>query len=82
MWANQARSIRSAGSFPATRPKAASATERRWYEPGCSGAWEITEEALVGPDGARLERINGHLAYWFGWFTFFPKTLVYGVENE
>jgi len=38
----------------------------------------VTEEALVGPNGERVERLGGHLAYWFGWFTFFPETLVYG----
>jgi hypothetical protein len=41
--------------------------------------WFVTEGALVGPDGNQYPRINGHLAYWFGWFSFFPKTLVYGV---
>ena len=40
--------------------------------------WRISEEALIGNDGARLERIGGHLAYWFGWFGFYPDTLVYG----
>ena len=40
--------------------------------------WEVTEDALVSPNGERVERIGGHLAYWFGWFTFFPETLVYG----
>jgi hypothetical protein len=39
--------------------------------------WQITEAALVGPKGERLPRINGHLAYWFGWYAFFPKTLLY-----
>jgi len=39
--------------------------------------WDVTEEALVGPNGERVERLGGHLAYWFGWFTFFPETLVY-----
>jgi hypothetical protein len=42
------------------------------------GAWQITEQALVGPQGSRLERLNGHLAYWFGWYAFFPRTEVYG----
>ena len=42
------------------------------------GTWQISEEALIGADGARLERIGGHLAYWFGWFGFYPDTLVYG----
>lgn len=41
--------------------------------------WRVTEEALVGPIGERAPRINGHLAYWFGWFAFFPNTLVYGL---
>lgn len=39
--------------------------------------WQVTEEALVGPEGERAPRINGHLAYWFGWYSFFPKTLIY-----
>jgi len=43
--------------------------------------WEITEEALVGPDGERLDRISGHLAYWFGWNAFFPRTILYEAEN-
>jgi hypothetical protein len=44
-----------------------------------SGAeWHVTEEVLRGPTGEQLPRINGHLAYWFGWFAFFPHTLVYG----
>ena len=37
--------------------------------------WRITEEALIGNDGARLERIGERLAFWFG---FYPDTLVYG----
>jgi hypothetical protein len=41
--------------------------------------WEITEEALLGPAGERLERLPGHLAYWFGWFAFHPLTEVYSA---
>ena len=41
-------------------------------------SWRLTEEALIGPDGEHLKRISGHLAYWFGWYAFFPNTLVYG----
>lgn len=40
--------------------------------------WMVTEEALIGPNGEKAPRLNGHLAYWFGWFAFFPNTLVYG----
>jgi hypothetical protein len=29
--------------------------------------WRIEEDALVGPDGARLARLPGHVAYWFAW---------------
>ena len=41
-------------------------------------SWQITEEALVTENGERLNRIGGHLAFWFGWFGFYPNTLVYG----
>ena len=44
--------------------------------------WQVTEEALLGPDGKSAPRVNGHLAYWFGWFSFFPNTLVYGEDEE
>ncbi|MAT97655.1 MAG: hypothetical protein CL608_10970 [Anaerolineaceae bacterium] len=40
-------------------------------------AWQVTEEALVGPDGETLARVNGHLAYWFGWYAFYPETELY-----
>ena len=39
--------------------------------------WKVTEEALLGPDGETAPRINGHLAYWFGWYAFFPETELY-----
>jgi hypothetical protein len=39
--------------------------------------WQVTEEALVGPDGEMAPRINGHLAYWYGWYAFFPDTELY-----
>ena len=39
--------------------------------------WQVTEEALIGPGGERLERLDGHLAYWFGWFAFYPRTELY-----
>lgn len=41
------------------------------------GIWQITEEALIGPNNETLPRISGHLAYWFGWFAFYPETLLY-----
>ena len=30
-------------------------------------SWQIEEDALMGPGGARLERLPGHIAYWFAW---------------
>jgi len=41
-------------------------------------AWTVTEDALLGPDGEMLARLPGHLAYWFGWFSFYPRTQLYG----
>lgn len=45
-------------------------------------AWQLTEEALVSETGEALARLPGHMAYWFGWFSFYPRTEVYGVEGE
>ena len=42
--------------------------------------WQIAEDALIAEDGERLARIGGHLAFWFGWFGFYPDTLLYGVD--
>jgi hypothetical protein len=43
--------------------------------------WHITEEALVNQiNNTRLLRLPGHLAYWFGWYAFFPQTRVWGKE--
>ena len=42
--------------------------------------WRVTEDALIGPGGKRLPRLAGHLAYWFGWFAFFPTTELYGGD--
>ena len=39
--------------------------------------WAVTEDALVSPDGETLGRLGGHLAFWFGWYGFYPDTLVY-----
>jgi hypothetical protein len=36
--------------------------------------WQVREEALEGPDGARAERVTGMLSYWFGWTAFVPRT--------
>lgn len=40
-------------------------------------AWKLTEDALISPGGDRLQRLPGHLAFWFGWFSFYPATKLY-----
>jgi hypothetical protein len=46
---------------------------------GPGGAWRITEAALVGPNGEKLARIAGHVAYWFAWQNYFgPTAELYG----
>ncbi|WP_282608991.1 DUF3179 domain-containing protein [Pelagibius sp. Alg239-R121] len=34
---------------------------------GPGGQWKIGENRIVGPDGTRLPRVAGHVAYWFAW---------------
>ncbi|WP_299651170.1 DUF3179 domain-containing protein [uncultured Tateyamaria sp.] len=29
--------------------------------------WRVTEDALIGPDGATMPRVAGHISYWFAW---------------
>ena len=38
--------------------------------------WRVEEAALVGPDGTQLDRLPGHVAYWFAWDGYM------GVESE
>ena len=37
-------------------------------------AWTVEEDALTGPEGARLERLPAHRAFWFGWYAQYPET--------
>ena len=40
--------------------------------------WRLTEQALTGPDGAVLNRLPAHRAFWFGWYAAYSKTrLIY-----
>ena len=45
-------------------------------------SWQLTEGVVVGPEGEKLPRLPGHMAYWFGWYSFFPQTAVYGLEGD
>jgi hypothetical protein len=40
--------------------------------------WQVTESSLVSEDGLELPRLPGHMAYWFGWYSFYPHTFIYG----
>ena len=45
------------------------------------GAWRVTPANLIGPQGQKLARIAGHLAYWFAWAGYFgPKTVLYRAK--
>ena len=43
------------------------------------GRWRMEEGALVriGGSDERLKRLPSHMAYWFGWYSFYPDTYVY-----
>jgi hypothetical protein len=43
---------------------------------GPGGLWQVTEAALLGPEGARLARVPGHISYWFAWDSYL------GVKSE
>ena len=42
-------------------------------------SWKITEDALIGPGEARLERLPGHVAYWFAWAGYMGEDAVLGA---
>ena len=44
--------------------------------------WQIEENALIGPDGARLPRLPGHIAYWFAWQGFIPDAPLAGSDGN
>ena len=67
------------------------AGDGRLFKPGAKpdtvldevgGVWRVTEEALIGPDGEMAPRLPGHLAYWFGWYAFFPQTEVWSGSRD
>jgi hypothetical protein len=53
-------------------------TARQRLHASDGSEWLITEAALVhAASGAQLPRLPGHQAYWFGWTSFYPDTLLY-----
>ncbi len=57
-------------SFTATEDK-------NWLLDESNQRWQVTEDALISASGQQLSRLAGHLAFWFGWYSFNPDTLVY-----
>lgn len=50
---------------------------------GPEGLWDIQENALVGPDGTRLNRVPGHISYWFAWDGYLGiQSQLYTPENN
>lgn len=46
--------------------------------------WTVGEESLTprqpAPGLAPLARLPGHQAFWFGWYSFFPRSELYGAS--
>ncbi|HSG40467.1 MAG TPA: DUF3179 domain-containing protein, partial [Thermoanaerobaculia bacterium] len=40
--------------------------------------WSVEESSLVAEGEPSLERLPGHQAFWFGWYSFFPRSELYG----
>ncbi len=51
---------------------------RDMLKDGNGNMWRIRDAALVETQtGRKYPRYPGHLAYWFGWYAFYPETLLY-----
>ncbi|HKI02357.1 MAG TPA: DUF3179 domain-containing protein [Thermoanaerobaculia bacterium] len=48
---------------------------RRWS----AGEDSLTPQA-ADPEAPPLARLPGHQAFWFGWYSFFPRSELYGAE--
>ncbi|MDX2000027.1 MAG: DUF3179 domain-containing protein [Thermoanaerobaculia bacterium] len=46
--------------------------------------WRLGEDALAPEDaaGTPLARLPGHVAFWFGWYGFYPETEVFVSREE
>ena len=38
--------------------------------------WEVSETALIGPQGQHLTRLPAHEVFWFAWINVFPTTRI------
>lgn len=77
-------------SYQAGAEVRAFARESHRFEPAGAGVvedergrrWRVTESALLGPGGERAPRLGGHLAYAFGWLSYFPQSEVFGSSRR
>ena len=44
--------------------------------------WSVEENSLVAEGDSPLERLPGHQAFWFGWYSFFPRSELYGGPSR
>jgi len=44
--------------------------------------WQVEEDALHGPNGERLTRLPGHLAYWFAWHNYLGPDTLYEAARK
>ena len=54
------------------------ATPETMFPVGKKNVVLVTTGEPLQLTGQSYPRLSGHLAYWFGWFAFFPPTSVYG----
>ena len=47
-----------------------------------SRAWRVAEDALIGPDGERRERVPGVQAFWNAWYAYNQDTQLHAPEAE
>ena len=37
-------------------------------------SWKVEESGIAGPGGETLKRLPAHRAFWFGWYSAYPRT--------
>ncbi|MFP5284160.1 MAG: DUF3179 domain-containing (seleno)protein [Thermoanaerobaculia bacterium] len=52
---------------------------RRWTV-GEEALFPVEVESAASTGTAPLARVPGHQAFWFGWYSFFPRTELYGAS--
>ena len=61
--------------------KFSAADKDLWTLKADDGQWMVTEEALIGPKGETLDRLPGHIAFWFAWSGYMGDAGEYGGDS-